>query len=314
MSTPLFSVVVPLYNRAAVIGRCLESCLREPDADFEVVVVDDGSSDDGPELVARIADPRLRLIRHPANRGWCVARNTGTRAARGRWILFLDSDDTLVPGWPDSMRRAIAAAEAAGAHKVFTMCEWTTGIRSPEPPLTGQVWDYRGWIRWLDFMVGRPTEANPCARREALLEVPYPENGYSPEGIHLLDFSRRFLTMGWPEVMRVYHQGGDDRIMNASGARLLKYAEASLEEAVQVLERHGAVMADIAPRLLATYYHRAALQAMLCGRRLEGIRHSARHIRSRPASWSAWGILLAGLMGRRVLIFAHALHARVGSA
>ncbi len=89
---PLVSVVVPLYNGAEWIEDCLGSILKQSFTDFEVIVVDDDSTDCGPEFVARCVDPRVRMI-HQVNRGLAGARNTGIRASRGRFIALLDADD-----------------------------------------------------------------------------------------------------------------------------------------------------------------------------------------------------------------------------
>lgn len=94
---PLVSVVIPSYNRGHAIGACIDSVLAQTLEDFEIVVVDDASTDDTRARVAAIADPRVRYVAHAANRGGAAARNTGVRAARGDFIAFLDSDDSWSP-------------------------------------------------------------------------------------------------------------------------------------------------------------------------------------------------------------------------
>ena len=93
---PLFSIVVPLYNRAAGIRATLESVLRQTVGDFEIVVVDDGSTDAPESGIAAIGDPRIRYVRQP-NTGGGGARNRGIQEARGRYIALLDSDDFFLP-------------------------------------------------------------------------------------------------------------------------------------------------------------------------------------------------------------------------
>ena len=94
---PLISVVIPLYNREGSIGAAVESVLSQSFEDFELIVVDDGSTDGGPDLVEALGDPRIRLLRHPFNRGANAARNDGVRQARGEIVSFLDSDDLFLP-------------------------------------------------------------------------------------------------------------------------------------------------------------------------------------------------------------------------
>jgi glycosyltransferase involved in cell wall biosynthesis len=99
MITPpksMVSVVLPTYNRGWTVREAIESVLDQRDGNFELIVVDDGSTDDTCTLLATYGD-RLRVLRQP-NRGVSAARNTGIRAANGELIALLDSDDAWLPG------------------------------------------------------------------------------------------------------------------------------------------------------------------------------------------------------------------------
>jgi glycosyltransferase involved in cell wall biosynthesis len=103
---PSVSVVIPVYNRAHLVGRAISSVLAQSHQRFEIIVVDDASSDRLGAALAEIADPRLRCIAHPVNRGAAAARNTGVAAAEGEFVAFLDSDDS----WhPDKLAFQLAA-------------------------------------------------------------------------------------------------------------------------------------------------------------------------------------------------------------
>lgn len=91
--TPLVTVVVTTHNRAHMVGRAIQSVLDQTYRDFELIVVDDCSTDDTAAVVEGFQDPRIHYIRHDQNQGGAAARNTGTRAARGEYIAFLDDDD-----------------------------------------------------------------------------------------------------------------------------------------------------------------------------------------------------------------------------
>jgi glycosyltransferase involved in cell wall biosynthesis len=90
---PAVSVITPTYQRAHLIERALRSVLSQDFTDLELIVVDDGSTDDTAAVVAGLADPRLRFVRFEANRGIGAARQAGVGEARGEIIAFLDSDD-----------------------------------------------------------------------------------------------------------------------------------------------------------------------------------------------------------------------------
>jgi glycosyltransferase involved in cell wall biosynthesis len=96
MPDPFFSVVIPTYNRAQSIREALDSVLGQTFGDFEVIVVDDGSTDDTAGVVRRVTDPRIRYY-YKANGERAAARNYGVAQARGMYVNFLDSDDVFYP-------------------------------------------------------------------------------------------------------------------------------------------------------------------------------------------------------------------------
>ena len=105
-AAPFFSVVIPLYNRADIVGDTIRSVQAQDWQDFEIVVIDDGSRDDPAPVIDAIGDPRVRYIRQD-NAGGGAARNHGIKAARGRYIAFLDSDDLFLPGKLSIMAQAL---------------------------------------------------------------------------------------------------------------------------------------------------------------------------------------------------------------
>ena len=97
MEEPKVSVVIPTFNRANELGRAIASVLAQSFQDFELIIVDDASSDATPAIIASIDDPRVRFIQHEVNQGGSAARNTGIKASLGEYIAFLDSDDEWLP-------------------------------------------------------------------------------------------------------------------------------------------------------------------------------------------------------------------------
>jgi len=95
-AAPEVSVIIPLFNKAGFIRRALDSVLAQTHADFEVIVVDDGSQDDGPHLVNSCIDERIRLVRQE-NAGPGAARNKGTHMSRAALVTYLDADDEWMP-------------------------------------------------------------------------------------------------------------------------------------------------------------------------------------------------------------------------
>lgn len=115
MQPPLVSVVVPTFNLARYLPRCIESVLGQTYRDWEMVVVDDASDDDTAEVVNRYPDRRIRLLRNLRNRGLPATLNRGYRSARGRYICDVDEDDWLSS---TSLEARVEALERTGASMV----------------------------------------------------------------------------------------------------------------------------------------------------------------------------------------------------
>lgn len=94
MTNPKFSIIIPTYNRANLISKTIESVLNQKYDNFEVIVVDDGSTDNTAEVIANFKDKRIRYY-YKENEERAVARNYGTRLSRGEYVSFLDSDDIV---------------------------------------------------------------------------------------------------------------------------------------------------------------------------------------------------------------------------
>lgn len=112
-NSPLVSVIIPTYNRAGTITRAVRSVLDQDYSPLELIVVDDGSTDETPGILAALAEGgRLGLLRQP-NRGVSAARNRGLAHSRGELIAFLDSDDEWLPGKLSAQVEYMAANPAA---------------------------------------------------------------------------------------------------------------------------------------------------------------------------------------------------------
>jgi glycosyltransferase involved in cell wall biosynthesis len=96
-SGPIASVVIPTYNRAELVLRAVASVQRQSLDDWELLVVDDASTDDTKPRIEELADPRIEYVRRDVNGGVAAAQNTGLDRATGRYVLFLHSDDELMP-------------------------------------------------------------------------------------------------------------------------------------------------------------------------------------------------------------------------
>jgi len=108
---PTISVIIPSYNRAHLIEKCINSVLKQTNQDFEIIVVDDGSTDETESVVKNLNDKRICYVKHDSNKGVSNALNTGIRLSKGEFISFLGSDDEWLPG---KLEKELKAFENAG--------------------------------------------------------------------------------------------------------------------------------------------------------------------------------------------------------
>ncbi len=114
------SIIIPTYNREKLVQKAIKSVLDQTYKDFELIVVDDASTDLTQSVVEQFADSRIRYLRHEKNAGVCAARNTGLAAAQGFYVAFLDSDDEWLP---DKLKKQVGLFQA-GSDDVGVIYTW----------------------------------------------------------------------------------------------------------------------------------------------------------------------------------------------
>lgn len=169
---PRISVVMPLYNKSAYVLRAVESVLDQGEAILEVVVVDDGSTDDGPARLEALAHPKIRLIRKQ-NGGVSSARNRGIEEARGEYVTFLDADDAYLQGFIAEILELINRYPEANIFATSYVRRWPDGrevenylprmIERNKPQIIGHA--LKAWSRSSFFHIG-----SSCVRRKVFFE------------------------------------------------------------------------------------------------------------------------------------------------
>jgi glycosyltransferase involved in cell wall biosynthesis len=132
------TVIVPTRNRSALLAMTMRSVLRQQNVELEVIVVDEGSTDDTAAMLSRVADSRVRVLRHEAPYGLSTARNRGAAAAGGDWLAFIDDDDLWAP---DKLAQQLRAAASTGRDWVYTGCvniSHDAQIIGGRPPLASE--------------------------------------------------------------------------------------------------------------------------------------------------------------------------------
>ncbi len=200
-ASPRVSVVVPTHNRARWLPRAVGSVLAQTWTDFELLVVDDRSTDATPAVLARFADGRIRAFRHERNTGQSTALNTGIEHARGDYVAFLDDDDEWLPA---KLAAQVALLDAAPARVGLAYC-WGQELDAATRQRLGTLrWTLRGDIFEHVLALHMPTSPSSwLVRRSAARSV-----GGFDERLHQandVDFMSRLCARGWhvdfvPEV------------------------------------------------------------------------------------------------------------------
>lgn len=292
---PFFSIIIPMYNREKFIARALNSCLNQDFRDFEIIVVDDGSVDGSVAMVQGYADPRITLLRQAVNCGVGPARNKGADAARGEWLIFLDSDDELLP---DALAIMKQRADEVGEEiaSLRFMCRMPDGTLSPDPPMKDEVWDYKRYIEACEASFGRRQESLRIVRRETVNQVRFPEDRGLEASYHP-DFSRLFLTRTCPDVVRLYHLDADNQLTKPSVAQLLLSAPDQAKNIERLLINHGEALKSWAPQVYWQNLAGLVTLYFLSGRRRDGWRMAVPFLKKRPFSIRIWTILFLGFLG-----------------
>ncbi|RRS10100.1 glycosyltransferase family 2 protein, partial [Pseudoalteromonas sp. J010] len=174
------SVVIPLYNKAQFIARALKSTLSQTALPFEVIVVDDGSTDGSCHIVEGFGN-QVKLIRHPENLGVSQARNSGIQAAAGDFIAFLDADDYWLPNFLETIEALHEKYSDASVfftgYQFFDGDELKPAKNTHLPSTDGQVDDYFLACCNADLPI---TSSSVCIRTESLKQV-----GMFPVGVKL---------------------------------------------------------------------------------------------------------------------------------
>lgn len=293
MSDLLFSVVIPTYNQAQWLSEAVASALAQGREDTEVIVVDDGSTDETPEVLRAFAD-RALIIRQE-NAGVSAARNRGLEAGQGRWIAFLDGDDRWRPGHLDRLARAIAERPEAGLIFTDAMVMDEDGRelkarRSPDP----------GRDPFRSFLLENPVTTSAAAvRREALQKTgKFCLDLKGPEDWDLwLRLALDFPVVHLPELSVNYRRQSQG-LVHTRGVALR-------EDTFKAMERISALVPDLPASLLRRARFNRYLESavrLLAG---EDIRTARRELisalREDPFGVRAW-LLLAFSLGGKSLV------------
>jgi len=173
MTTPLLSFIVLSYNYQGYIGQTVRSVLEQTVQDFEIVVVDDGSTDASCEVVTGFGDPRIRLLVNEQNLGGAASYNRAVSAARGEWLVNLDADDWIAPQKSAAQLDMVARdprLDVIGTHVAFVDAK---GDPHPQREVMEAHTNHKHDLNHLDNWIGRNSlcRSSTMVRRAAHLRI-----------------------------------------------------------------------------------------------------------------------------------------------
>jgi glycosyltransferase involved in cell wall biosynthesis len=264
---PYFSIVVPTYNRASLIGFTLDSILAQKFSDFEVLIIDDGSKDNTVEVVKRyLLDSRMHYLpKENGERG--VARNYGLARAHGKYVLFLDSDDLLHPNHLSTLRIAIDA-QMISPNFVATKYDFDrSGQRRPSDlaPLPA------GPLGFESFIQGNALACNICVRRENLGLKKFEEDrryAAVEDWMFMLENTQHGEVVQLIDAVTLTMSDHDQRSMRADNQGLIR----RLVLAADWMQKHLCLSVDQRRRLLGRVYYLCAIHAYADAKRSQALR------------------------------------------
>jgi glycosyltransferase involved in cell wall biosynthesis len=288
---PTVSVIIPTYNRDAVVARAIDSVLTQTYDNYEIVVVDDCSTDNTRAVVEGYDDDRVRYVRHDENRGACAARNTGIEHSNGRYIAFLDSDDE----WDETkLAKQVKCMERApkNAGVVYTGYR----VKRSDSVELGQVPSKRGDIHcdqlakhWVS-----PTSTvlvdNECFESVGMFDT---DLDACQDYDMCLRLSRHYEFDYVKEPLMTLHTDSNDRITADIESRmdahrkLLERIRADIENLSFVVRRH----------ILASQYFTIARYMQRYDKRRRAAMFFARSLANNPFRFRTWLVSVLLILG-----------------
>lgn len=221
-ASPSVSVVIPTYNRAQLLSRAINSVLTQTFSDYEIIVVDDGSTDHTREIIEQFRGAPIRFLHLERNCGGSRARNLGIQAARGEWVAFLDSDDEWLPRKLELQVARLQGTNGSHSTVVYCLCDQYEASTKRTVPSTGRL--YEGDVFDQLLRNRRPPTASAfVVKRSSLLSSGGFDEGFPSSHdidlwLRLAQASNHFLAVN--EVLVIKHDHFGPRISNDPSAPL----------------------------------------------------------------------------------------------
>ncbi|MEO1679145.1 MAG: glycosyltransferase [Pseudomonadota bacterium] len=320
--SPVVSVIVPVYNTSALVGAAIESLKAQSFADFEALVVDDGSTDgSGAAALSAIGgDRRFRLIQRE-NGGLSAARNTALDAANGEFLAFLDSDDEYAPDFLGALVDALgdSGADWAASAVLLLSGERTephSAIHGTRHPATEAPWETMPLDDWREIVRHWPSAWNKLYRRSVVGDLRFPEGLYYEDHPWFQALAARCATFAYVPRPLYRHRRGRAGQITSDGSEKVFDIFSVLKLSTEIIGSSAKPGAFEGLAMLATrvIHERAAIVADPA-RRARFAAESRKFLASNGLTWTpewdpgiarAWALAMEGDVPLTVVVAADA--------
>ena len=258
MNNPLISIIIPTYNRSWCINRAIDSCLSQTYKNFEIVITDDGSSDNTEEIIEEYNSDKIRYFKFDKNQGVIKARNNSIINSKGEWVLLFDSDDELntncLEVFIDNINKLHNdKIKMIFAHFINTSTGKTKISQKFQQILKEQndILTYHNFI-CVGVAIGDPL---PIVKKDVFDKVPYDTHVKRNMAVVWHQFFKISDVLVIDDYLGVCHTEGNDRITANRKRDALLWIE-GIEEYIRIFKED---IINNCPRAIAIHYRSLGL-------------------------------------------------------
>lgn len=207
---PLISVVMATYNRAKTIERAIDSVLKQTYTNWELIIVDDGSTDNTAEILDRYTDKRIRRFKNPVNKGVTTTKNVGLNNITGEWFTTLDSDDEMLP---EALQTMIDIPLTFDKDVTAVTCNCIDSVTNQ---FSGQGLNKSMYVDFATSVTECKHEFWGLTKTSLMGTDRFNENLNGYESVLWYKIDERAKRYYIHKALRIYHTEGDDRICKTS--------------------------------------------------------------------------------------------------
>jgi glycosyltransferase involved in cell wall biosynthesis len=296
------SIVIPVFNRANLVHRAIQSCLSSSRSDFEVIVVDDCSTDDTWNVISNIRDHRLKIHLLPFNQGVCAARGAGVRACASNWVCFLDSDDEIIAGSIDEILDVLESQNDSIQAVMFRRAH-DDGRVTPTVITEYGPTGYDGYIRLIDPNFSDDSGVFYSARKTTFNLLPWP-TARTPEIEYHLDFAKRFPLAVHPYAPYLEHHDATNRLTRprSGSTHVTDLDRESMMSYRRIITAHGDALSAGGKNILRGVLTARLTLELISGNRSEAADTLARSSQMGDLSLRKLALFAVGFVSPRALL------------